>query len=253
MTSFLQKTRLFIREETPYCYILSGIILFHAFSSLSVSFKPLPSTHQVSESRLAKAEQTLSADPQKLQKLLEKYPDLQLLGGLLSLLLVVVLFLGFFLIFQFWTKRRNGEWEYPWRLLSPPPAWGLRDVFRVTILLVLIAYLVEIVQGLLLLFWKLDLPEETRLMVNTTFLDLVALGLVLYWISVRKNQSLRGLGFSIKHFGRHLFFGLSSYAALLPLLGAALLSPYGSPTSSGWKLPSSRFTISSLGTPIRDC
>ena len=223
MTSLLKKVRLFIREEAPYCLILSGVLLFHTFSSLYIFFHPAPPTPQASESSFERAERILSAEPERVKLLLEKDPNLQLLGGFLFLFSLGIFVYGLFLNVRFWSKQHRGEWEYPWRLLPPRPAWGLRDVFRISILLVFIAYLVEILQGVFLLFLKMDLPDQVRLMVNTTFLDLVTLGMVFYWVVVQKNQSLRGLGFSAKHFGRHVAFALSSYAALLPLLAASLL------------------------------
>ena len=221
MTS-LRKIRLFIREEAPYCVILSGVILFHAASSLYVSFHPLAPGSPVSQSALVKAERVLSVEPQKLQELLEKDAALQFLGTSLFLSAIAVLLLGIFLLVRFWIKQTRGEWEYRWRLLPPRPAWQLRDVFRVIVLLILVAYLVEIFQGLFFVFLKVDFPEQIRLMLNTTLLDLVAFALVLYWVSVRKSQSLRGLGFSVKHFLRHIFFAVTSYVTLLPLLAASL-------------------------------
>ena len=220
--SLLKKVRLFIHKEAVYCAILSGLVLFHTSSSLYIVFHPIPSALPGAEGPLARAEKILAADPGKLQELFEKDSGLQLLGKYLSLSAAAVLLLGVFLFLRFWIRQKRGEWEYPWRLLPPRPAWGLTDVFRVSVLLILIAYLIEIFQGVFLLFLKADLPEQVRLMVNTALLDLIALALILYWVSAQKGQSLRGLGFSAKHFVRHIFFALLSYVALLPALAMSL-------------------------------
>ena len=222
MKSVLQGIRFFIQEEALYCILLSAVILFHASSSLYISFHPIPPTPPPAEGALARAEKVLSAEPEKLQELFEKDSGLQVLGRSLSLSAAALLLFGIFLFFRFWIQQKRGEWEYRWRLLPPRPAWGLRDVFRVSVLLILIAYLIEIFQGVFFLFLKADLPEQIRLMVNTALLDLAALALILYWVSMQKGQSLRGLGFSAKHFSHHIFFAVSSYVALLPALAMSL-------------------------------
>ena len=122
---FLQKIREFIREEALYCVLLSAVMLFHASSSIYVSFHPIPPGPPPSESALGRAQRILSAEPQKLQELLEKDSSLQFLGSGLTLLAVVVLLIGVLLLFQFWMKQKRGEWEYRFRLLPPRPAWGI--------------------------------------------------------------------------------------------------------------------------------
>ncbi|MBI4437100.1 MAG: CPBP family intramembrane metalloprotease [Candidatus Omnitrophica bacterium] len=206
------KMRQWIQEERRYLWCVVFLILFHStFSILNTLSGPLK------KETATPVKESVSGEERWLTALKEN-ESLQFLFGMSTLFVLLFLCLGLFLTVLFLIQKAQGKFVVPWRPPDPEILWGLKDVFHVVVLLVLCGYLIEFLQVLFLFFSSETISEGVRMLGTTLLSDLIVLFLIFRLVWVEKKQSLAHLGLSAKAFLKNFFFGLTSYATLMPAL-----------------------------------
>lgn len=108
---------------------------------------------------------------------------------------------------------------------APQVKWNIWDVCKVAILFVFFGYIVNILEATFVQIGILprNMPENLRMVFDTTFLDLLALFFIGYFVVIRYKDRLRSLGLTLSNSLKRCFQGLAGYVTILPTLVLLLL------------------------------
>ena len=154
----------------------------------------------------------------KIEDLAKDNPRLDALFGLFNLLVVFVIFIGLLLDGYFigrWARRKpldiTGE-----KLESP--RWSIADVVRVILIFMASGYAFVIVEAYVAKLIPILNNENFRMIFDTAMMNLVGIGVVLYFIVKKYDQNIRAIGLTAKGFLRNVFYAVIGYASLVPVL-----------------------------------
>ncbi|MFH1858132.1 MAG: type II CAAX endopeptidase family protein [Candidatus Omnitrophota bacterium] len=214
--SRLTEVRQWVQEEKRYLWIVICLVLFHTGTSILDNFtRPLESAASV-------AEESLVIKEEQMLKLFREDASLWLLFVFLGLFVFLAMLVGLYWGIRFLWLKRKGKFSIRWRLPEQKILWSIRDVFRLTVIVVLFSYVIEILQFVLFRFVPEHISEGIRLLTGTLATQVIALFLIFRLVRLRKGQMFSHLGLSAKAFSRNIVFGLQSYVSLLPVLFLAL-------------------------------
>lgn len=224
--------RSFINEEKLYMWMLVFILGFTAilFGSepSSPKAKALKRTKEFelmemmdqTEAKLKAKIAKIPPNKEEFARMLkEESPQFVALGVFASLgtlaiaigLIFTIIFLGLLL-----AKRR---------ILRPTikaiqVKWDIWDVCKVAILFVFFGYIVNILEAIFVRVGILPrgMPESLMMVFNATFLDILALFFICYFVVISHKDRLRSLGLTLSNSLRCSFQGLAGYVTILPAL-----------------------------------
>ena len=202
----------FIRRERLYILILIFVVIFNIIMFLYPGKKARPE-----KIKKAAAAQMLFSRQSKMEEVLRKNERLVMMFSLATLLIFTIFVLGIIMDMILVSVILRKKLDI--RSLSPPPArWNVWDVCKVIILFLFFGYIVVISEA----FWSRIFPifkaGNFRMIINTSFLDLLAVVLVMYFTVIQYKEDIKALGISVNNFFRNVFYGIVGYIALVPVL-----------------------------------
>ena len=224
--------RSFVNEEKLYMWMLIFILGFTAIFFGSEERKPkakaLKQTKEFelmgmmdqTEAKLKAKIAKIPSNKEELARMLkEASPSvvafllLVTLGALAMIvgLIFAIIFLGLLLAKQ---KILTPT------IKAPQVKWDIWDVCKVAILFVFFGYIVNILEAIFVRIGVLPrgMPENLMMVFDATFLDILALFFICYFVVIRYRDRLRSLGLTLSNSLRCSFQGLAGYVTILPAL-----------------------------------
>lgn len=198
---------------------------------------------KISEASLSKIKKTLfdeediRARQQRLQKLAMENPVLYLFLGILNLVVLFMIFVGFILDFYLikrWIKKKPVKLQ---AVQTSLPKWGIGDVFRVTLIFVAFAYAVMLLQSFTADFFPIIYKDNFRMIFNTAVMNIAGISVIMYFVTKKYDQNICSVGFCFKNFFTNVFYGTAGYIAFLPPLFLILLITFFVTKFLGYKPP----------------
>ncbi len=156
-------------------------------------------------------------DADLLRAVTQASPAVQALILLLGLIMTGLIFGGIGLtLWAVASGRIKAVWQGPFRR---PPPWTLGEFFRIALLMVLIATLLQFTRLALIILWPgwwLDGNLWTNL--STLGLQVMLVMTILAFAAGKTSVPLRAVGLSLRRAGQAIATGLGSYVALFPWL-----------------------------------
>lgn len=224
MTLFTDTLNFFRRERRWGLLFLVVIAIYSFHFFWPVTPVEEPPSRALEELRLAelRLKEEIRTAGGVREYLVEK-PRLLFLFNVFTICLIAILVLG--LMFDFlwllWPRCRAtlGGSE------GPPEArhWNVGTVFKVLLLFISFAIIFGFLLSLFRSRFFPDVSPNLLPLIHTTISDLVAIGLVIYFLR-RLGGDWRELGFGRAQVWKDLKIGLAGYAAILPLFFLVLVS-----------------------------
>lgn len=210
-----------IREK-----LFIGILVFILLLDLSVFIiqkkkkLTLPQVTKV-ERMIAK---TGTLTQEEVEKILSRDMRLKFISAFLGIGILTVLALGLFLdLVIFFLKREGGVLIYP-TIKHSPPGWGLWDVCKVVILIVLVGHIIVIIESILIRFYPVLMRHNNLIsIINASLTDIFLFFFVIYFGTRAYGERISALGFSARNFLKNCAYGIAGYVATVPVLVLTLL------------------------------
>jgi len=104
-----------------------------------------------------------------------------------------------------------------------PVSWGIPDLFRATLIIIFLGYVIGIMEGFILRLLHLDIGMNLRMILNTFFIDVAAGMVILYFVIVKYRGRLSAIGLKVSSFFRNISSGITAYVLIMPFLLVILL------------------------------
>ena len=108
---------------------------------------------------------------------------------------------------------------------SPPDArWGFIDILRIIVTFYFFAFLIQWIESYILGLMKIKTADNTLFdVVNATVMDIVGLGIVLYFVLNKFKSGLAGIGLTFKNMGRDIRIAVGGYLTIVPVLAIIMI------------------------------
>lgn len=162
----------------------------------------------------------------KIENILKKNFPLYLFYISVNLLVVFIFFLGLVLNGYFVFTRFKKKNIFRKTDNINPPSWKIGDIFRIIILALTFSYIFFIVFSVILgalepitgLQFKFYKSENFRMVFDTIVLDFVILLIILRFLRNVYKKKLADMGLMKENMARNIFYGVSGYVAVIPLI-----------------------------------
>ncbi|MDP8299871.1 MAG: type II CAAX endopeptidase family protein [Candidatus Tantalella remota] len=171
-------------------------------------------------------EEDIEARREKFEKIAEDDPTLYLFLGLLNLLILFVIFLGVILDVYFLTCKARKRLFDITLIRSEPARWTLGDVARVTLIFLGCGYLFIILQSMVGELIPVFNNDNFQMVFNTAVMNVVGISVIFYFIVRKYGQKIEVVGLSAKKFLKGVFYGLTGYLAIIPVLILIMVVTY---------------------------
>jgi membrane protease YdiL (CAAX protease family) len=216
----------FVRKERLYLLILIFVLTVNAIVALSSSEKPRPRRSAVSAAEKAATEKAAIATPaeteaarrEKIEKIFAEDKYLTLIVSLTSLLIVAVLLLGLVIDIILAAQRLAGKRLDIRTYRLQAAAWGVWDVAKVVILFLFFGYILIMIESVLVRPLPILRDDNFRMILNSSVLDTLGVVLILYFTVGVYRERLAAVGLSLRNFTRNVFYGVTAYIAIVPVL-----------------------------------
>jgi len=162
----------------------------------------------------------------RIAELAQKNPRLYLFIGLFNLLILFLIFAGFFvdvyLVGRVFNKR---PLEIELNSQSPP-RWGIPDVIRVVIIFLSFGYFFVIAQAFFLKLFPILNNDNFRMVFSTSVMNAVAISVICYFVIIKHGQELKDIGITARRVPAGMFYAVAGYLALLPVLLVVMVATY---------------------------
>lgn len=223
----------FIRRERLYLLLLAFILTVNALVLIPAHDKAR--SRRVERAALTDAGASVTATERaeafrqaeerrrsELEKAFREDRQLGLIFALTSLLIMAVFLLGFAIDLLIVGARLSGRPLDIYTYRNRPVGWGPWDVAKVVILFLFFGYIFIMVESVLAGAIPVIKDDNFRMIFNTTVMDALGAVFIIYFAVVQHGERLAALGLSLKNFARNVFYGITAYIALMPVLAAIL-------------------------------
>lgn len=160
-----------------------------------------------------------------LEKALMKEPVLTLLFFLFIVFGGIAFLIGCVLLSVCLILRLNNRQILPKpAILTKEADWDISDVFRIVILFLFYGYLLNISEAFLFGFLRIRPDQNIQSAVNTSLMDIVAIMLVLYFVTKKYGQAIVRIGLSLKDWLKNIWLGIAGYVTIIPVLVLVLIA-----------------------------
>ncbi|NQT32183.1 MAG: CPBP family intramembrane metalloprotease [Candidatus Omnitrophica bacterium] len=162
---------------------------------------------------------------ERLEKLSQENPLLYIFIGLFNLLILFAIFIGIILDIYFLMRWIRKD-PIGIKITEPgSPLWGIADVIRVAIIFLTCGYLIVIFQGYLEKIFPIFRNENFNLIFSTAVMNVIGIGVILYFIVRKYGQNIKALGLTMKGVVSSIFYAVVGYIFIVPvLIGVMLLT-----------------------------
>ena len=102
-------------------------------------------------------------------------------------------------------------------------SWGVPDLLRASVVIVFMSYILGLAESIIYELLQLDIGINLRMMINTFFIDIAVVIVVLYFVVVRSRDAITSLGLRTFSLFKNISSGIAGYIFILPLLFAVLI------------------------------
>jgi len=162
----------------------------------------------------------------KLEELASEKPLLYLFIGLFNLTILFFILLGVILDVYLIIRLIRRD---PVRIRitgREEPRWVIGDIFRVVLIFLSFGYAFVIAQS----FAARQLPilynENFRMVFNTAMMNIVGIGVILYFVLKKYGQDLNAIGLTFKKIPRGIFYAAAGYIAIIPVIIGIMIATY---------------------------
>lgn len=167
--------------------------------------------------------QEIEVNRQLLQKAIKENPKVAVNFAYISFFMLSVFILGIVFLINFLLLKAKGE-DPIQKTQEETIFWNLKDVIKVIIIFLFFNYAFNIFQYLLSQFLKVPpLDKRLSMVLDTVFMDIFILLIIIRFVVVKYNQKIAALGISFKNITQNVAIALYSYLAFLPILAAVFL------------------------------
>lgn len=211
----------FLKREPLYIWLLVFIILVNVATlifGISQNAQPQETARGLSSARV------LMEDRARLTEALLKDKNAYSAAAYTTLSMAMLVLLGIFLDFFIMIRKTAKRDVLERSLLLLPVRWSIWDALKVMILFLSLGYAIVIVEALLVPLVPF-IKEQKRVIsiINTTVMDLVSIGIVIYFAVRHYGHKIKDLGLTLKNFSKNIFYGVFGYISVIPLLVVTLL------------------------------
>ena len=210
----------FPQQNRLYMLLLIFVLAMNVIILLPPEIK---GKHAAPSSQSSKPADEASLKQEKIEKALSEDKHLALLVGLVTLLVLFVIFLGLVVdIILVSFKLKKGPLEF--RTYDPGVvSWSIWDVAKVVVLFLFFGYMAIMVESVLAKIFPVLRNDNFRMMANTSVLDTLTIVFIFYFTIRQYGSKLASLGVSLENFSRNVFYGAAGYVATVPLLVVSLI------------------------------
>ncbi len=207
----------FIRREKIYILILVFILAVN----LWVLGRQEKSRFKDDSTVSSMTFEELGLTEEKVKGFLESNtPNARFFGYLITIgFLVFILALIMNLVFIFTGKRI----DFRKSVVLKPVSWDIADIIRASLIIIFIGYVMGMTQGFILKKFHIELGLNLRMMLDTLFIDIVAVFIVFYFVVIKYKEGFKSLGLRLRNFLSNVLSGITAYILILPVLLAMLL------------------------------
>jgi len=118
-----------------------------------------------------------------------------------------------------------------------PVLWGIMDVVRVVIIVMFSGYMLTALGPIISKPLHFNMDVNLLMMLVTFFIDIIAGGVILYFVLVKYREKLSSLGIASAGFYKNVLSGVTAYMFILPILIAVLILSMLLLDAIGYKSP----------------
>ena len=224
----------FFRKNRIYIALLCFIVLINVLSHLE---KEEPEEIKVGREAKVKAgkeeSDTLFVDfkeaksrTKRIESILKTNTPLYLFYASFNLSIVLIFFLGLTIIgyFVFNKIRKKDIIQKTCDITAP--SWEIGEIFKIIILAFFFSYIFFILMGFFLGLMETAMKtefaffknENFKMIFDTIILDLIVLSVILGFLWNIHRKKLASLGFAKENMAKNIFYGVSGYVAVVPLI-----------------------------------
>lgn len=208
----------FVRRERLYLLLLVFVAIFTAMIITTQDDRAKYPGRASLRSVPAPAASAAFNDREKVDKVFAENKSLASVFGMVSLLVIAVFFLGIIIDANFIRYRLSGKITDISTYTLQKIRWGIWDVVKVAILFLFFAYILLIIEALLLRYLPLMKNDNIRMIINTSIMDVLCVVFIIHFAVVQHKEKFAALGLSFKNFFKNIWYGVVGYVALIPIL-----------------------------------
>ncbi|MDD5439107.1 MAG: CPBP family intramembrane metalloprotease [Candidatus Omnitrophica bacterium] len=212
------------KADWPYAVMLFFIITITALALIAekdVKTKKSPASQSMAVN--AVDENVFAQHQEKIKGLLKENISLYLILLSVNLLLLAVFLGGILLdIMLIFKVKRNDALIIRTREHAAV-RWGMADCVRFAIIFYSFAYIFMIAEGMMVHTFKRFDRDNLLLILNATVTDGMGILFVLYYVTSIHKHRIDAIGLTAKNFFRNVYYGITGYVAIVPLLGLTLV------------------------------
>ncbi len=208
--------RKIVNNNKLYAWMAITILLIQSYAiagrSLAAKEKSVP------EERVDFA-QEIKANRQLLQKALAENPQVATNFAYVSFFMLIILLLGVIFLGNFVFVKVKGKEPVPRTLEEYAVAWSWEDALKIAIIFLFFSHIFFIFEHLLTGFLgTAGIDKRSSIVVDSVFMDIFVLLLVIRFAVVKYKQKIAALGISFKNIAKDIGIALYGYLAFLPVL-----------------------------------
>jgi len=214
----------YLKKNIPYILMVIFLVSVQVFI-----FVENRSSRPESETRVTRADETterffmfdpdeMKAREEKVRRLAYENPKLYMFLGLVNLSILFALFTGFILDIYFSIRILRKKPVMIRSNRREDPRWSISDVCKVALIFLSFGYVCAIVQAVLADKISILVNENFNMVFNTALMNIVGISVILYFAVKKYGHRLPDLGLTGKKMARNVFYAVTGYISLLPVL-----------------------------------
>ncbi len=168
--------------------------------------------------------QEIETNRELLQKALTENPKIAANFAYLSFFMLIIFLLGIIFFVNYIFIKAKGKEPIPKTLKEQPVLWSWKDAVKIVIIFLFFNHMFVLFEHLLAGFLKTPgIDKRASMVLDTMFMDIFVLLLILYFVTVKYKQKIAALGISLKNIAKNIGIALSGYLAFIPVLAVLFL------------------------------
>ncbi|MCK5451062.1 MAG: CPBP family intramembrane metalloprotease [Candidatus Omnitrophica bacterium] len=182
-------------------------------------------------------EEDIALRQKKFEKLIKENPSMGMFFAFFNMAVFYVLFLGIgidiYLISR-WIKKKTVKLNC---VEQKKPLWSIPDIIRVVLIFLSIGYVFMIVQEKFANRWPLLYNENFRMVFNTASMNIIVIGVIMYFVVSKYGQSIKEIGLSPANIAGNIFYAVIGYIAIIPIIVLIMTATFFTVKWIGYKPP----------------
>lgn len=207
--------RSIITSNKLYAWMAIAMLLMQPYAvlshRLSASEKPVEKTAQ-------NFAQEIEANKKLLQKALAENPQIAANFAYLSFFILVAFLTGIIFLVNFLFIKSKGIEPIPKTLQEHGVAWSWGDAVKIVIIFLFFNHIFSLFGHILKGVLKTVADKRASMVLDTVFMDIFVLLLIVYFVVVKYKQKIDALGISSHNIIKNVGIAIFGYLAFLPIL-----------------------------------